>query len=273
MQCGYVNGVDCGTCPDGLLCNGVSCQTQECDLNIPVFCKDNSFYDCNRGFTGGLRSSCGDTAFCDLNSQMCLTYTCDRSRGFCSSNVYRPCDGTGHYAGGAPRNCEQLALDCTTLGCGHSHVEDVPAASGNRSNAAANTCGNLFLADKALSLLTVSQVVDAGGSEMRWFVYGADALDGIYDSELPQAFATSLQSYSPELRVALVPGRYYFIGVQNTGVGGAYGFDPPLAAPPRMAFGRLIDSFCLLNGLNTTLSDRETHGVAAQQLETVELVP
>jgi hypothetical protein len=273
VECGYVNGVLCGECPDGYLCNGTVCQEQTCDSNLPVFCKDNSFYDCDHGFAGGFRSSCGDTAYCEINSQMCVPYTCERNRGFCSSGTYRPCDETGHDAGGPARNCELLELDCSTLGCGNVHFDQVPSDTSNRSTLLSNTCGNLFEADKALTVLTVSQVVDSGGGEIRWFVYGSDALEGIYDSELPKAFVTSLLPYSPELHVTLVPGRYYFIGVQVVGANATYAFEPPLAAPPRLAFGRVIDSFCLLNGLNTTLSDRESHGVAVQQIESVELVP
>lgn len=272
QECGYVNGVLCGECQEGFLCNGQVCQEQTCESSLQYVCKDNSFYECNQGFIGGLRGSCGDTAYCDINSQMCLPYKCERNLGFCSGGTYRPCDETGHDAGGPARNCELLELDCSSLGCGHLHIQNVPSDSSNRSNLQTNTCGNLFLADKPFALQTVSQTFEAGGSEIRWFVYGADALEGIYDSELPKAFVTSSLPYSPELHVTLVPGRYYFIGVQVL-AGGTYAFEPALAAPPRMAFGRLIDSFCLLNGLNTTLSDRQQNGVAVQQIESVELVP
>ena len=273
VECGYVDGVLCGECPSGFLCSGSVCQEQTCDPNLPVVCKNNSFYDCNHGIAGGLRSSCGDTAYCEINSQMCVAYTCDRNRGFCSGGTYRPCDETGHDAGGPARKCEFLGLDCTTLGCGNLHVQQVPSDTSNRSSLPSNTCGNLFEADKPFSLLSFSQTADSSGRDFRWFVYGSDSLGGIYDSELPKAFVESFLPYSPELRVTLVPGRYYFLGVQILSEGGTYGFEAPLAAPPRLAFGRLIDSFCLPNGLNTTLSPRTSHGVAVQQIESVELVP
>lgn len=272
QECGYVNGVSCGTCPEGFLCNGTVCQEQTCEPGLQYVCKDNSLYECNQGFIGGLRLSCGDTAFCDINGYTCLPYKCERNLGFCNGSTYRPCDETGHDAGGPARNCEREALDCSSLGCGHLVVQNVPSDTSNRSNVETNTCGNLFLVDKAYSLQTVSQTFEAGGSEIRWFVYGADSLEGIYDSELPKAFVTSSLPYSPELHVALVPGRYYFIGAQIL-AGGSYAFEPALEAPPRMVFGRLIDSFCLLNGLNTTLKDRQQNGVAVQQIESVELVP
>ncbi len=272
QECGYVNGVSCGECPDGFLCNGTICQEQTCDSNLQYVCKDNSFYECNQGFIGGFRSACGDTAYCEINSGRCVPYTCQPKLGFCDSGTYRPCDETGHDAGGPERKCELLGLQCSSLGCGHVHIEDVPSETGNRTGLQTNTCGNLFLADKPYSLLSMSQTMEPNGGEIRWFVYGADALEGIYDSELPQAFVTSLVPYSPELHVTLVPGRYYFIGAQVV-AGASYSFDPPLEAPPRMAFGRLVDSFCLLNGLNTTLKDRQQNGVAVQQIGSVELVP
>lgn len=272
QECGYVNGVSCGICPEGFSCNGTACREQTCDPSLQFVCKDNSFYECNQGFIGGFRSACGDTAYCEINSGRCVPYTCKSNLGFCDSGSYRPCDETGHDAGGPARKCELLGLQCSSLGCGHVHIEDVPSETGNRTGLQTNTCGNLFLADKPHSLLSMSQTLEANGGEIRWFVYGADALDGIYDSELPQAFVTSPLPYSPELHVTLVPGRYYFIGAQVV-AGASYSFDPPLEAPPRMAFGRLIDSFCLLNGLNTTLKDRQQNGVAVQQIESVELVP
>ena len=272
QECGYVNGVSCGTCPEGFSCNGTVCQEQTCDSNLQFVCKDNSFYECNQGFIGGLRSMCGDTAYCEINSGRCVPYTCKPNLGFCDTGTYRPCDDTGHDAGGPERKCELLGLQCSSLGCGHLFVQDVPSETGNRTGLQTNTCGNLFLADKAYSLLSMSQTMEANGGEIRWFVYGADALNGIYSSELPQEFVTSPVPYSPELHVTLVPGRYYFIGAQVV-AGASYSFDPPLEAPPRMAFGTLVDSFCLLNGLNTTLSDRQQNGVAVQQIESVELVP
>jgi hypothetical protein len=270
-QCGYVNGFPCGTCPIGSICNSSNqCVEQICNPGAETFCEGNAFYRCDYGTNKVLLNSCGESAYCDENSKLCEPYGCEPNFGFCNRGIYRSCDATGHAMGAPGRVCDLEQLECTPFGCGKLTSSSAPG--GSNTTVVANTCGNLYAVEDEVWLLSLSQTLEPGGAEVRWFVWGADEQDGPYESELT-GLVSSTVSYSPNLYLALEAGRYYFIGAQVTGSGASYGFSDPLATPSELVFGKRVDSFCLLNGLNTSLSDRASHGIAAQQLLTVKLAP